>query len=601
MLLLALAVVIPALPASAETDEPWVFEGGGWGHGIGMSQFGALGQAEEGRSPEQILGHYYTGTSLGMVPAGHWTNNPDGLWIGLAGNTTSVNLAAVGGPVTVCLPADGLPDDDCTTPQVINPGEAWRFEVNDLDSTQCRLNWMGNPFNTGWGTCRASVSNISTSNRLSVNNIQYARGAVRFDPSSAGFHAVVTVGLEEYLYGLAEVPFSWHSAALQVQAISGRSFAVATAKERGGADGSGKMSSCGCHLRPTVLDQVYTGYTNELKPQANRWRDAVNATAGEVVIYDGATIKTFYSSSNGGASENNEDVWGGTPLPYLRSVPDEWSADPNVNPLANWSVEVAGADLANEFGWDEALDVRILQGPPGVLIEFTGAKDGQLVTTVRNGTQIRAILGKLGFGYQPVLGGNTSVRVSPYISAVTAPPAFLDIIGNTFENDIEWLAQEDITKGCNPPDNNLFCPDDAVTRGQMAAFLTRFLDLPQSSTNHFGDDNGSTFENDINRLADAGITKGCNPPANDRFCPNDRVSRAQMAAFLVRAVGLSANTHSGFTDVAVTNTFVADIGKLATAGVTKGCNPPANTNYCPNDAVTRGEMAAFLHRANDLD
>jgi hypothetical protein len=191
--------------------------------------------------------------------------------------------------------------------------------------------------------------------------------------------------------------------------------------------------------------------------------------------------------------------------------------------------------------------------------------------------------------------------VSPYISAVTAPPAFLDIIGNTFENDIEWLSREGITKGCNPPDNNLFCPDDAVTRGQMAAFLTRFLDLPLSSTDHFGDDTGSTFENDINRLADAGVTKGCNPPDNDRFCPNDRVSREQMAAFIVRAVGLTANSHPGFSDVASSNTFVADIGKLATAGVTKGCNPPDNTNYCPGDAVTRGEMAAFLHRASALE
>jgi hypothetical protein len=596
MLLLSLAVLIPVLPASAATDEPWVFEGGGWGHGVGMSQFGALGQAEEGRSPEQILKHYYTGTSIGSVPASHWTNDPDGLWIGLAANTTSVNLAAVGGPVTVCLPAD-----DCTTQQVINPGEPWRFEANELDPTQCRLNWVGNPPSTPWSTCSGSVSDISTSSRLSVNNIQYARGTVRFDPSSAGFHTVVTVGLEEYLYGLAEVPFSWHSAALRAQAISGRSYAVATAKERGGTDGSSKMSSCGCHLRPTILDQVYNGYTNELKSQANRWRDAVNATAGEVVTYDSATIKTFYSSSNGGASENNEDVWGGSPLPYLRSVSDKWSANPNINPLAKWSVEVSGADLANEFGWDEALEARVLQGPPGVLIEFTGAKDGQLVTTTRNGTQVRAILGNIGFGYQPVLGGNASVRVSPYISAVTSPPAFLDIIGNTFENDIEWLSREGITKGCNPPDNNLFCPDDDVTRGQMAAFLTRFLSLPPSTTNHFGDDDGSTFENDINRLASAGITKGCNPPENDQYCPDDPVSREQMAAFIVRALGLSTVSRPGFDDVSASNTFANDITKLASAEITKGCNPPSNTNYCPKDSVTRGEMAAFLHRASEVE
>jgi hypothetical protein len=598
-LLLAVAVVVPLLisanPASAATDEPWVFEGGGWGHGVGMSQFGAKGQAEEGRSPAQILGHYFTGTGIGSVSAGDWTNNSDGLWIGIAPNTEWVTLSAIIGPVTVCLPADA-----CTTSQTINLAETWRFEVNPKDPSQCRLRWVGKDFNTGWDTCSASISGISPNNRVSVNGTQYARGAVRFDPSSKGFHAVVTIDLERYLYGLAEVPFSWHSSALRAQAISGRSYAVATARQHGGANGTAKRAICGCHLLSTVLDQVYIGYNNESKQDANRWVSAVNATTSDVVIYNNTTIKTFYSSSNGGASENVEDVFGGPAHPYLRSVDDPWSANTNINPLAKWSVKVDGADLAKEFGWDEALEARILQGPPGVLIEFVGAKGGQLVTTVRNGTQIRAILGKLGFGYQPVLGGNTSVRVSPYISRVTAPPAFLDIVGHLFENDIEWLAREDITRGCNPPDNNLFCPNDVVTRGQMAAFLNRFLNLPPATRDHFTDDNGSTFESDINRLAEAGVTRGCNPPANDRFCPNDRVSREQMAAFIVRALELTENTHPGFNDVRSSNTFVNDIGKLATAGVTRGCNPPANTNFCPKDHVTRGQMAAFLHRSDEL-
>jgi SpoIID/LytB domain protein len=597
VLLVIAALLIPALPVSAASDDPWIFEGGGWGHGVGMSQFGALGQAQEGRSPDQILKHYYTGTSIGSVPGSYWTNNPDGLWIGVAPNTTSVSLAAVGGDIKVCQPLG-----ECSSPTVISPGESWRYEIDPQDSAQCRLQRVGEQ-DAEWSSCSASIEQISTTNRVSLNNVQYARGAVRFDPSPAGFHAVVTVGLEEYLYGLAEVPFSWHSTALQVQAISGRSFAVATAKERANASGqvNAKWSAdCGCHLRATVSDQVYTGYTNELKPQANRWRDAVNATAGKVVTYNSATIKTFYSSSNGGASENNEDVWGGTPLPYLRSVPDKWSADPNINPLAKWSVKVNESDLAKELGWDRALDARILQGPPGVKVEFTGAKNGQIVTTTRNGTQLRAMLGRIGFGYQPVLGGNSSIRVSPYIASVVAPPAFIDIIGNTFEKDIEWLAAVGVTKGCNPPDNTLFCPHDSVTRGQMAAFINRYLNLPAPSKDHFVDDTGNTFENDINRLAEAGITKGCNPPANDRFCPDDFVTREQMAAFLVRALNLNVNTHPGFDDVSSSNTFYNDIGRLATVGITRGCNPPDNTRFCPKENVTRGQMAAFIHRADNV-
>jgi hypothetical protein len=173
---------------------------------------------------------------------------------------------------------------------------------------------------------------------------------------------------------------------------------------------------------------------------------------------------------------------------------------------------------------------------------------------------------------------------------------FVDTRNHTFESDAKWAADTGVTKGCNPPENTWFCPNDTVTRGQMAAFLTRHLGLPQPSKDHFRDDTGSTFENDINRLAEAGITRGCNPPANDRFCGDDPVTREQMAAFLVRALGLGQDSHPGFDDVLASNTFAGDIGKLATAGITRGCNPTQNSLYCPADEVTRGQMTAFLHR-----
>ena len=108
---------------------------------------------------------------------------------------------------------------------------------------------------------------------------------------------------------------------------------------------------------------------------------------------------------------------------------------------------------------------------------------------------------------------------------------------------------------------------------------------------------GSTFAEDIGRLATAGITRGCNPPSNDRFCPEDVVTRETMAAFIVRAIGLVDSNHIGFVDVSSHNTFAEDIKRLATAGITKGCNPPSNDKYCPSDVVTRETMAAFLDRA----
>jgi hypothetical protein len=70
-----------------------------------------------------------------------------------------------------------------------------------------------------------------------------------------------------------------------------------------------------------------------------------------------------------------------------------------------------------------------------------------------------------------------------------------------------------------------------------------------------------------------------------------------MAAFLVRALNLSQDTHSGFDDVSGSNIFAGDIERLATAEITRGCNPPQNSLYCPDDEVTRGQMTAFLHRS----
>ncbi len=176
-----------------------------------------------------------------------------------------------------------------------------------------------------------------------------------------------------------------------------------------------------------------------------------------------------------------------------------------------------------------------------------------------------------------------------------APVVFDDVpTGSPFFADIQWLAGRNITEGCDPPDNSRFCPGDAVTRGQMAAFLTRALDLP-SGSDAFTDDNGSVFESDINSLAAATITEGCNPPSNTRFCPGDSVTRGQMAAFLVRALDLP-DGRDVFTDDDG-SVFETDIQALAKSGITFGCNPPVNDHFCPGQEITRAEMAAFLHRA----
>lgn len=174
-------------------------------------------------------------------------------------------------------------------------------------------------------------------------------------------------------------------------------------------------------------------------------------------------------------------------------------------------------------------------------------------------------------------------------------PMYEDMFGSVFQESIAWMQYTGITQGCGPA---LYCVNDPVSRGQMAAFLVRALFLSDDGGGDlYVDDDTSVFEGAIDRLGTAGITQGCNPPANDRFCPDRFVTRGQMAAFLVRALGY---TDDGGGDLYVdddSSEFEGAIDRLGTAGVTQGCNPPANDRFCPDDLVTRGQMAAFLKRA----
>ena len=198
-----------------------------------------------------------------------------------------------------------------------------------------------------------------------------------------------------------------------------------------------------------------------------------------------------------------------------------------------------------------------------------------------------------------------SVLVLVSLTSMTAqaalPPGgtFTDDDGNVHEGNIEAISAEGITKGCNPPFKDKYCPDENVRRDTMAAFLRRALGLPGTTIDHFSDDDGSIFEADINAIAEAGITKGCNPQANDHYCPKDTVRRDSMAAFLRRALSLPIPGTDHFDDDDG-SIFEADVNAIAEAGITRGCNPPANDKFCPKDSVTRDQMASFLARALDL-
>lgn len=164
---------------------------------------------------------------------------------------------------------------------------------------------------------------------------------------------------------------------------------------------------------------------------------------------------------------------------------------------------------------------------------------------------------------------------------------FWDDDDSVHQGSIEWLAASGITKGCTPIQ---YCPLDTVTRGQMAAFLQRALGLPNGSGTTYSDTAGSIFAGAIEAIADAGIAEPC---GTGKYCPDAPMTREMMAVFLTRALDLAASSTDRFTDDDASK-FEAEIQALAKSGITVGCS---ETQYCPNDPVTREQMATFLMRS----
>lgn len=620
--LLALTVLVAGLvaPTAAQaqqvaahsTGDEVVFTGGGWGHGVGMSQYGAQAMGADGQSSADIIGHYYTGVALSQHSAvyaeGHLlaTPNPE-IWIGLHENRTSFTFSVpfdAAGGVDLCQNGDGTgpcPKPDAT-PQ---PGETWEFgRLAGSGSGQCEFRRVSpGPLETpaAPGACKASISwsGEGQAETLIVEGREYRHGTIRVRQGPLHianlewrFHVSLQIPLEDYLLGLREVPLGWSDAALEAQVLTGRTYAVyKTAARYGSATDEyidpDRQDLCYCHLRSTPVDQNYEGMNNELLSASNygRWAAAVSNTAGQVITHGGSTIQAFYSSSTGGVTENSEDVWSSA-LPYTRSVDDPWSL--SGNPNATWTKTISTASLATKLGWNEITNVTLVNPSPAASMEVTGVKNGVATTET---VKISKRYSSLGLLSPTVIG-------IAYVSAAPPPPpppepVFDDIDGSVHLVDINDLADRKITYGCNPPDNTRFCPRQSVTRGQMAAFLARALKLPAAEQDFFTDDGSSIFENDINRLvAVAGTQLGC---SESGFCPTRAITRAEMAQFLVAAMGLEATGSKTFVDIEG-QAFKSEIVTIANAGITLGCNPPDNDRYCPDRPVLRQEMASFIMR-----
>ena len=173
---------------------------------------------------------------------------------------------------------------------------------------------------------------------------------------------------------------------------------------------------------------------------------------------------------------------------------------------------------------------------------------------------------------------------------------FFDDNETVHEPTIEAIAALGITSGCVTT-GAAYCPDMFVTRAQMATFIARALGMAERSITFDDVVDGSAHAGNIAAIRHAGITLGCNS-AGTSYCPDDLVSREQMASFLARGFGLAPRSSGPFSDIS--GTHVGNINAIAYDGITLGCNTDG-TAFCPDNSVTRGQLASFLARGMDLE
>lgn len=308
---LVLLVAVLALVPSAAAGTLFVLKGKGWGHGVGMSQWGAYGLAKQGKTFRQILAHYYQGTTV-EPQAGRK------IGVLLADGRTSLTVGA----------AAALKANDSVRPTVTFP--AGTLTVKKTSGGKIRAG--GKKF--------TSPVTFSSTAPIELGSTRY-RGKIVVSIVGGALRAVNRLGLEDYVKGVVprESPDSWGNvgaqAALEAQAVAARSYALAS----GGHCGGGLFCA-------GTSDQVYGGYDAEVvSPNST---DAVKATAGLVVKYAGSVATTFFHSSSGGRTAASADVWVSN-LPYLVSVKDP--ADLNVdNHHRSWRELRSAAKIRSQLG-----------------------------------------------------------------------------------------------------------------------------------------------------------------------------------------------------------------------------------------------------------
>ena len=622
-LLVAAAVFVGVLaaPAVAHPHGPsadeFTFIGGGWGHGTGMSQWGARGRAEAGHTFEEILAFYYDGTELTTDPG----LVPDDIDVRIAVHSTTVFRPT--GLLTVAMDGRFL-DTTVNTLTVRRGNGGWHINSSNID--WCR------------GFCSGTVLTVSFNDGevVRVSNTtngteRYAHGQFQLTPATEGVSNCGSAGanqyclvigdmtMQQYLYGLAEVPHSWPAAVLKAQAIAARSYAAAYI-----ADRAGWLSPF--DLYTSTRDQEFRGWDLEGEPGRDAWTDQVDATNDTVLTWlpPGAdaheVIAAFYGASNGGHTAANEEPRL-VSLPYLLAKPDPFDAalDANGEPqnpthtwertytaeqIRGWLAEYPFADL------DVGEITEIYISAPGP----SGRIDDSLVTLVGSDRtlEVRNEDGEpygYRFYYALVLGCRRTSGCNPLLSTKLTLQGSHTGNGYTVHNlpfaDVRWdapyaeavlwMLDTEITQGTTP---TTFSPERSLTRAQFATFLWRFAGEPQSVDGSLTFDDvepDSYYSQAVGWMVDQNITLGCD---DDLFCPNAPLKSSHLSAFLWRFAGHTYSNHPvPFTDIGINDFYLESARWLVEhhLWVDQDFQPPGDREaFNPDDDVTRARMAVFV-------
>ena len=365
-LLVALVALLSVYPVAAQASVSWVVHGRGFGHGVGMSAYGAYGYAKAGKSYSFILGHYYRGTTIGTL------DKPRVVRVLLDISPGDVEFS---GATSACGKA-------------LDPARS--YEAHRVGKTVKLRSSGGKPI----GDCGRKLR-AAGRGKVAIAGQGTFRGALETVPteSDAGsLNVVNALALEQYVKGVMpnEVPPSWPTEELKAHALAVRSIAL-----------TGDVGGNGFELYSDTRSQVYEG----LESEYDRTNQAVDATRGQVVMYGNEVAQTLYSACSGGHTESAVNVFG-SPVPYLVGVPDPYDY---YCPLHKWTLDFSGPEISSRLGgYLQGKLKQVVVTKTGLSPRIISAKlVGTGGTTTVSGSELSVALGGYDtwMTFEKVVGG----------------------------------------------------------------------------------------------------------------------------------------------------------------------------------------------------